>query len=354
MQRSSYRIIDANFNRAREALRVMEEYCRFVLNHSGLCGRVKQMRHELSGAVGKLDNGKLLACRDTSGDVGTTLKVDNQLSRGSLEDTFTAAAKRLPEALRVLAETTQTIDATVAAQIEQLRYAGYILEKDIMVFAQPQEKYSRVRLYVVITTDLPAVLFPLTLACIEGGADCIQMRSKNIDDDRRFEMASEFVQLCREGNVLSIINDRVDIAVAADSDGVHLGQNDLPAKEAQKLIQKPMIIGKSTHGFSQLQAACQQPLTYAALGPVFATPTKPTAEAVGMDYVTGGVKMLDAHNLGHVAIGGIDESNIQDILEAGARTVAVCRAVTAAKDPKTACKALKEKIVRFSPDLSTQ
>ena len=105
-----YRIIDANFNRAREALRVMEEYCRFGLNHSGLAGKAKQCRHRLCEAISKLDSVKLICSRDVAGDVGRELKVEGQLSRQSIEDCFTAAAKRASEALRTLAESIQTID----------------------------------------------------------------------------------------------------------------------------------------------------------------------------------------------------------------------------------------------------
>ena len=99
MERAVYRIIDANFNRAREALRVMEEFCRFGLNSSALTGRTKQFRHELSAEIAKLDSAKLIASRDTLGDVGVNTTVDKQIGRDSLYDCFTAACKRLPEAL---------------------------------------------------------------------------------------------------------------------------------------------------------------------------------------------------------------------------------------------------------------
>ncbi len=115
------RIIDANFNRAREAMRVIEEYCRFVLDHKGLCARTKQLRHALCSALSGLDNLQLLACRDTAGDVGTDLKVEQQLTRTSLESCLTAATKRLPEALRALSELIQTFDPVLAARVEQMR-----------------------------------------------------------------------------------------------------------------------------------------------------------------------------------------------------------------------------------------
>jgi thiamine-phosphate pyrophosphorylase len=166
-------------------------------------------------------------------------------------------------------------------------------------------------------------------------------------DDSLFALAGEFVGICKAGGVLSIINDRVDIAVAAGADGVHLGQNDLPIEQARKLALSPLIIGKSTHSREQLQAACQDEPTYVGLGPVFATATKPSARAVGLDYVRKGIKELADTGIGHVAIGGITPDNIEDVLSAGARAVAVCAAVTKTSDPTAACRVLKEKIATF-------
>ena len=97
---------------------MIEEYCRFVLDHKGLCARSKQLRHALCGALAELDNQQLLACRDTTGDVGTDLTVDQQLTRTSLESCLTAAAKRLPEALRALSELIQTFDPALASRLE--------------------------------------------------------------------------------------------------------------------------------------------------------------------------------------------------------------------------------------------
>jgi thiamine-phosphate pyrophosphorylase len=347
MERAVYRIIDANFNRAREAIRVVEEFCRFALNCRPLTERAKQFRHELSAAINKLDTGQLVSSRDTPGDVGVDTAIENQLQRTNLNDCLTAACKRLPEALRALAETIQTIDPSVARQIENLRYAAYTLEKDITLFSSAAEKFKRVRLYIIISSNLPVDVISLAHRCIAGGADCIQLRAKDIEDDKLFALAVEFVQACKAGGMLSIINDRADIAVSAGADGVHLGQNDLPIEEVRKLQLAPLIIGKSTHSLKQLRAACGELPTYVSLGPVFPTGTKPTAQAVGLDYVKQGVEMLADTGVGHVAIGGITLDNVEEVLNAGARTIAVCSAVTEVPDPAAACRALKEKNAAF-------
>jgi thiamine-phosphate pyrophosphorylase len=347
MERAGYRIIDANFNRAREALRVIEDYCRFTLNCSPLSGRAKEMRHQLSSAIAQLNAGQLLANRDTPSDVGTNLTIENPIGRAGLIDSLTAACKRLPEALRVLAETLRTDEPKVADQMERLRYTGYTLEKDIALFADAQGKFGKVRLYVLICSSLPAEIFTLATKCIAGGVDCLQLRAKDIETDKYFAVACEFVKMCKDAGVISIINDRADIAIASGADGVHLGQHDLPIEQARKLQLMPMIFGKSTHSLAQLNRAIKELPTYASFGPVFTTPTKPYTKPVGIKYVKQALPILTDTGIGHVAIGGITESNIETVLAAGARTIAISSAVTNSPNPTAVCKKLKRIITAF-------
>jgi len=350
MERAANRIIDANFNRAREACRVVEEYCRFVLNSGPLTERAKKLRHELSASIGKLDTGRLIAGRDTLGDVGVGTTVEKQLTRGSPADCFTAGCKRLTEALRVLAELIRIDNEPLAAAIEKLRYDAYTLEKDIVTFSDTSAKFKSVRLYIIITSNLPAEVISLAHKCSAGGADCIQLRAKDIEDDRHFSLAVEFVKICKDAGVVSIINDRADIAVASGADGVHLGQNDLPVEQARRLQLAPLIIGKSTHSLEQLNAVCAESPTYVGLGPVFPTATKPGADAVGLEYVSGATKALAGTGIGHVAIGGITPDNVEQVLNAGAKSIAVCSAVTLPSDPAAACRAFKDKLEAFRKD----
>lgn len=350
MERAVYRIIDANFNRAREATRAIEEFCRFALNSESLTARVKQLRHELSASLGRLNAARLISSRNTPGDVGAGMHVENQLGRGALVDCFTAACKRLTEALRVLAEVIAIDDKPTADAIEKLRYAAYTLEKDIVLFGDTCARYRNVQLYIVITSNLPGEVIRLSRACAAGGAECIQLRAKPMTDDNLFALAVEFVKICRDAGVLSIINDRADVAVAAEADGLHLGQNDLPVEHARRLELAPLIIGKSTHSVEQLRAACDERPTYVGLGPVFPTETKPDVAAVGLEYVRQATQVLVGTPVGHAAIGGITVDNIEQVLQAGARTIAVCGAVTQAADPTAACRVLKKKIEAFRRD----
>jgi thiamine-phosphate pyrophosphorylase len=348
MEQATWRIIDANFNRAREATRVVEEFCRFALNSAVLTRRAKALRHELAAVIGEVDAGRLLASRDILRDVGTGLSVEGQFVRGDLEDCLTAGCKRLTEALRVLGETLQTKSRGAAAKVEKLRYAAYALEKDIAVLGLPAEKFKRVRLYVIITSNLPAEVISLAQKCSSGGADCIQLRAKGMNDDALLAVALEFAQICRGSEVLSVINDRVDVAVAAGADGVHVGQNDLPVEQARRLQLRPLIVGKTTHSVEQLRRACAESPTYVSIGPVFATGTKPDLRAVGLDYVRAATRELADGGIAHVAVGGIGAGNVEDVLRAGARAVAVCSAVSGDRDPARVCRVLKEKISGFA------
>jgi thiamine-phosphate pyrophosphorylase len=348
MERAVFRIIDANFNRAREAARVMEEYCRFVLNSSNLSGRAKQLRHQICGAIGKLDANKLIAGRDVCGDVGRGMRVAGQLGRANLRDCFAAAAKRLTEALRVLAETTQTLNPVVAQTLEQLRFDAYSLEKDILILSSIAEKVNSVRLYVLLTVgddSSDSQILNLAKAYAAGGADCIQLRAKGINDRRIFELAGELVKVCKDAGVVSIVNDRVDIAAAVGADGVHLGQEDLPVSQGRRMQLAPMIFGLSTHSIDQLKAAIAKRADYASLGAVFAGSTKPHIVTAGLEYVSEATQLLQGSGIGHVAIGGITLENIGQVLKAGAEAVAVCSAVAQARDPKTMCRRLKDKIL---------
>lgn len=347
MERAVYRIIDANFNRAREALRVMEEYCRFALNCEPLSGRTKQLRHELCAAIARLESGRLLAGRDTLGDVGVGQRVEHQLQRVTLADAFTAGAKRLTEALRALTETIQTESPQTASIVERLRYDAYTLEKDIVLFAEPAERFKRVRLYVMITSSLPADVLFLTSQCATHGADCIQLRAKGLADDQCFALATEFVEMCKETGVVGIINDRADIAIASGADGVHLGQNDLPIEQVRRLQLSPLIVGRSTHNVEELKRATDSLASYVSLGPVFPTPTKPGIETAGFDYVRQGLEHLSGTGVGHVAIGGITAGNVESVLAAGARCVAVCSAVAGATHPAETCQRLKDRISEY-------
>jgi thiamine-phosphate pyrophosphorylase len=345
MELAVYRILDVNFNRAREAARVMEEFCRFVLCDEGLSGRCKQIRHRLCAAFGAIDAGRLLASRDTEGDVGRGLSVEGQMGRTDLAECFTAAVRRLGEAMRALAEVGQTVDREAAAEFERLRFDGYAVEKDAMLAWTPKARFAGVRLYVLVTVGAGSdrgKTLDLVARCAEGGADCIQLRAKGLADGEIYGLSRDFVRICRGAGVLSIVNDRPDVAAACDADGVQLGQEDLPVSAVRAIQRKPMIVGVSTHNPAELRAALSQGADYVGIGPAFASPTKPQVAVAGPAYLWAAVAMLKETPVGHVAIGGITRGNLSEVLACGVRAVAVGSAVMDAADPMQECRKIKQ------------
>ena len=350
MDRAIYRIIDANFNRTREGLRIAEEFCRFALNNEMLSSRCKQIRHHLSSVVGKLDMQKLVTARDTENDIGRGIEIAEQMKRGGLEDCVTAGFARTTEALRVLAETAATLDAAVADNLERLRYDCYTLEKDIALFGFPALRFKNVRLYVIVTVeDCPDAL-TVAKAAAENGADCLQLRAKKMTDANLFALAKGFVDLCKHHNVISIINDRIDIAVAAQADGIHLGQNDLPIEEIRRCQLKPLITGISTHSMAELEKALEQMPHYVGLGSVFSTNTKQAVKIAGLEYIAKAIQFLKDKPVEAVAIGGINLENIEKVLQTGARRIAVSSCICKAENPGQICKKLKQKILQYCQD----
>ncbi len=176
---------------------------------------------------------------------------------------------------------------------------------------------------------------------ITGGADIIQLRDKESSAGEILKAGRAIRDLARRKKVPFIVNDRVDIAVALDADGVHLGQDDLPIEAARSILGKERLIGLSTHSLSQALDAQERGADYIGVGPVFSTPTKPDYRAVGIDLIK---EVGDKIKIPFVVIGGIDESNIGEVLAAGARRVAVVRAVCDAEDVRSAAKRLKERL----------
>ena len=167
-------------------------------------------------------------------------------------------------------------------------------------------------------------------------------------DDQLLVLAKEFVEICHRKNVISIINDRADIAIAAGADGVHLGQNDISIGQARKLQLRPMIVGISTHSTDELKSAVQQMPTYIALGPAFGTSTKPDLKIAGIDYIIQANQILFGTAIASVAIGGINLENIDSVLKAGAKSIAICDWITNSPDPGGTCRQIKERIADFN------
>ena len=342
---ATLRILDANANRAREALRVLEDYARFALDHDELSAALKDLRHRLAAALGAV-LGEAILHRDTPGDVGRDNKTPAELRRESLADIVTAAGKRLGEALRVLEEVLKTSDPGAAAALEALRYRFYELEQRLARTLRPATRFASVRLYVLITAALCRRPWLETAElAIAGGADCLQLREKELEGSPLLNRARQLVALCRRHDVLCIINDRPDIAVLSGADGVHVGQGDLPPTEARKIVGTGSILGVSTHNLEQARQAVADGADYIGVGPVFPSSTKPRDFLPGLDYARAAAATIA---IPAVAIAGITADNVSQVLATGIRAVAVASAVTSAEDPREAARAIKSTLEKAS------
>lgn len=173
---------------------------------------------------------------------------------------------------------------------------------------------------------------------LDAGVDMVQLREKQMEAGPLLRYCEIVRRRTSEFGALFVVNDRVDVALAAGADGVHLGQDDLPAAEARRQMGPVPIIGLSTHSEVQFLAAMRWGVDYAAVGPVFATPTKPGRPAVGLDLVGFAADRADRPVF---AIGGIDPSNLHRVIEAGAGRVSVVRAITEGDDPAQAARGMK-------------
>ncbi len=335
-------MIDANANRAREGLRVMEDIARFVLDRGDLSAAAKQIRHDLADAVSQAAGTSFarLASRDVEGDVGTSISTPSESRRGGWHDLALAAAGRTTEALRVLEESAKMLgQPDAAARIEQCRYRTYTLERDL-VLSLPSDHAKQWRLCVLLTESLCTHHDWKSVAsmAIAGGADCIQLREKTLPDAELLSRARALVDMCRRASprVSVIVNDRPDIAMLAQADGVHLGQGDLPTQAARKLLGTDAIIGVSTSNLDEARAALGYGADYLGIGPMFSTTTKHKEQIVGPAYLSAFLADPTFAQTRHLAIGGITPERIA--LLPGVKGVAVSAAVCAAADPTDACQ----------------
>ena len=175
-----------------------------------------------------------------------------------------------------------------------------------------------------------------------GGADVIQLRDKGRTTKELLQEALRLREITREKGVKFIINDRVDLALASDADGVHLGQDDLPIKWARKLLGDGKIIGASAQTVEQAVQAEKDSADYVAVSAIFSTPTKPDAQALGLEAITNIKRNV---NIPVVAIGGIKEENAAQVREAGADCIAVISAVVSADNIEEAARNLRKKFL---------
>jgi thiamine-phosphate pyrophosphorylase len=341
---AALRILDAAANRAGEALRVVEDHVRFVLNDAALVRECKEMRHELTAALAGFSTAERLAARDTVGDVGTDVTTEAEQTRGSPADVAGANVRRLQESLRSLEEYAKLLDPAAAARCESLRYRSYTLQKSLFAVDLGRPRIDDARLYVLLDGRQDASAFEtLARAIIDAGVDVIQLRDKTLDDAALPARARRLRELTAGTNTRFIMNDRADLAVLAEADGVHVGQEDLGVADVRRIVGRERLVGVSTHSLEQARRAVTDGADYLGVGPVFPGDTKSFADYPGLELVRSVAAEIAAPAF---AIGGITLENVGEVVRAGLRRVAVSGAVMNAADPAEVVKSLRRALLQ--------
>jgi thiamine-phosphate pyrophosphorylase len=340
IQPAVWRILDANLDRAREGLRIIEEWCRFALNNAQMANECKEMRQEL----GKWHTAEIRAARNTVEDIGTGLSHPREEERADIEHLLQANLCRVQEALRVLEEYGKLSSSAMSSGCKQMRYRVYTLESNLLTYRRRQ-LLKTARLYLV-TSPSPELL-PRVEAALQGGLTLVQYRDKESNDPDRLIIAEKMCRLCHHYGALFILNDRVDLALAVNADGVHLGQQDISIALARQLLGTQKIIGRSTTNSDEMARAIQEGADYIGVGPVYETPTKLGKAPVGLEYVEYAAKNS---TVPWFAIGGIDTDNINNVIKAGAAGVAVVRAIMESEQPTQTVQFCLSMLNRITPN----
>jgi len=344
MSEQILRIIDANLNRIGEGLRFLEDIARLLLNDTALTEQLKTMRHELIRGDVPF-NQQLLQSRDAEADVGISIEVTGEEKQRELPTTVVANARRVQESLRVMEELAKIPDSKLdPGKFNQARFSLYTIEQDLLSRLLRQDKTKRLTgLYVIVDKQALKERSHVEAAsqAIRGGARIIQLRDKLLSKKELLPITQQLKNLCAEHDVLFIINDYLDLLLATDADGLHLGQGDLPTAVARKLLPMGKILGRSTTTVEQATTAESEGADYIAAGSMYPTSSKETAVVVGLERLR---QIRQAVSLPLVAIGGITRDNAAEVMAAGADSVAVISAVLSAESPEEAARQIVDNI----------
>ena len=385
-EREIYRIVDVNANRAREGLRAVEEVARFILDEPQFTARLKGMRHNITEVLKSFPIQELLSARNSQGDVGRELHQPGEDRRDNYQEIVRANMVRSQEALRALEEFSKVINSRISERFKRLRFQLYLLEKEVgerltveskgqaapSPFPLPSGERTKAgpalgagvrgkgkfldnqilrgwKLYVILDKELIGNQDPVEIvkAVAAGGGTAIQWRDKKGSAREAVKVVSQLKEDNSLKNMYIIINDRVDLTLAAGADGVHLGQDDLPLFWARKLLGEKFI-GISTHSEEEARQAEREGADYISLGPIFPTQTKKdTGPPLGVKKIE---KVKKTRGIPLIAIGGINETNIEEVIAAGADVVAVSSAVLKAKDVAAATRELLNRLEKTGDD----
>ena len=296
-------IIDANINRVAEGLRVIEDFLRFIAQHKPLTDQLSTLRKTINES--EVNKTTHLMARQTGTDMRAK---ERPRQRSSLKETLIANFKRVEEGLRVLEEYTGN------ALYNSARYDTYMLEKAVILLAEKPLIQHGIYL---ISSEID-----ILKQGMQWGCALVQLRDKTATKDQIYNKAVELKQVARQFKVPWIINDFIDIAQLLDADGLHTGQDDLPIPHLRQLMGDHKLLGRTTHSLDQGLTAQNDSADYVSVGPLWDTPSKPGRPGIGFDYLTCAAEKL---TIPYVAIGGINQTNIDQVMHFSPPLIGVIR-----------------------------
>jgi thiamine-phosphate pyrophosphorylase len=319
-------LLDANFNRAREAARVLEDQARFLHHDPALSKRWQELRRSLGALAAHL--GPLSESRHVAADPGAR---DEAATPRNTNDIAAANAGRLQEALRSLEEHLKAVRPPLAREAARLRFDAY--EAQQAALHGPARRLAPVRLMALLTESLCRRPWLETAKLlVKGGVDAIQLREKSMGDREFLKRA----RALRKIAPVLILNDRAGLVPLCDADGVHVGEDDLTIPDARAFIGPARILGVTVHSTRDPVAGAD----YVSAGPVFGSPQKPGLKPSGLESVRRAVK----RGIPFFAIGGITAANLPEVLRAGAKRVAVGTALISTANPDVAARAMARRL----------
>lgn len=348
-QNSLLRMIDANADRAAEALRVVGDICRFILDDKHLAASWREMRGKLWHSYSSIPGLQIEALknRDSIGDTGRSF------ASSSYQDVVSIARSnihRAQESFRTLEECMRSVAPDLSSSFSQLRYQCYDLEPatiqrlDIWSMRQKLD----FGLYVVLGNEFAngRDFVEVTEKAIAGGVGAIQLRDKEMTSRELLPWAYKLREITAKNNVTFLINDHIELAMAVDADGVHVGQADFPVAEARRILGPQKIIGASTHSVEQAKQSIADGCSYFNIGPIFPTGTKKTAVDPVMPQLIADV-VKEIPNFPFTVMGGIKLHHVDELMQQGARRLAVVTAVIAQDDITAAAQAFCDKMSSY-------
>ncbi len=323
-----FQIIDANLDRAREGLRVLEDWARFGIGEKDLVIKIKNFRQIL----GKNHLEIYKISRNHIEDKCKGISHIEQINRKNPNKIICSNSARVQEALRVIEEFSRNHNNKLSQIASEMRYEIYNLEVKLLNLNNRKEAESIIsenNLYSI--TDQREDLLEIIEKILQGGVKIIQHRFKEGKDKDNLKKAIEIKYLCKKYNSLFIVNDRIDIALASNADGVHLGQEDIDITTARKLLGSSKIIGVSANNSTEIKNAIKNGCDYIGIGPVFKTSIKKNKEPLGVEKIKDLTKNI---NIPWFAIGGINKVNISSLKNQGICKVAVVSGLINSGDPK--------------------